>query len=87
MSTEQIAKKIENVLKKAGCPSATTCIISNRELGFSRPGNYISVGASDPIEIDKIQAVMAMTEAKFVKWHKNELDEFMIYFMPSALTP
>lgn len=86
MSVEQIADKMESLLKKVGCPSAEICIISNDEVGFSRPGYCIGIAASNPIEIDKIQAVMTMTEAKFIKWHKDELGEYMLYFVPLGLS-
>ena len=87
MSNERLQKKFETILRNvASCPSAEVCIISNHEAGRNQPGYFIGISADNSIEIDKIQAVMAMTGAKFEKWQKDHSGELMIYFVPAPRT-
>jgi hypothetical protein len=65
--------------------SAEVAIICGSEIGLSAGRQFISIGAKSPIEIDKIQAVMAMVGYPFVKWVSDEHGEFMIYEFPEKL--
>lgn len=78
MDSDKIATQIEAVLKPF-CPSAEVAIVSSNDLGEDQPGHYIGISAAGDIEVDKVQSIMVMTGASFVKWLNDGNGELMIY--------
>lgn len=76
MNSAEVSKGISQVLKNQGI-AADVDIFDGKDAGLD--GKLLAIGATNAIDVDKIQAICTTINLTLVRWVKDEHGDLMIY--------